>query len=111
MLVQDTVHSTVEAAPLINAALGITIRGAGLTRHEGGMHGFWRGLVGHYRSLGGRILAGRVDPAERGRIVGSRPPARPGTPEEIAQAVHFRASAPFVTGQVLAVDGGRSIFL
>ena len=32
MLVEDTVHSTVDDAPLINAALGITIRGAGLTR-------------------------------------------------------------------------------
>src|SRR5262245_6778193 len=33
MLVEDTVHSTVEAAPLVNAALGITIRGAGLSRY------------------------------------------------------------------------------
>jgi phytoene dehydrogenase-like protein len=55
MLVEDTVHSTVDRAPLINAALGITIRGAGLTRHEGGMHGFWRMAVGHYRRLGGQL--------------------------------------------------------
>src|SRR5688572_31018798 len=39
MLVEDTVHGTVDRAPLINAALGVTIRGAGLTRHRGGMHG------------------------------------------------------------------------
>src|ERR1700722_17758244 len=32
MLIEDTVHSSVWRAPLINAALGITIRGAGLTR-------------------------------------------------------------------------------
>jgi C-3',4' desaturase CrtD len=55
MLVEDTVHSTVDHAPLINAALGITIRGAGLTRHEGGMHGFWRTVVSHYRRLGGQL--------------------------------------------------------
>jgi C-3',4' desaturase CrtD len=55
MLVEDTVHSTVERAPLINAALGITIRGAGLTRHDGGMHGFWRTLCGHYRAMGGQL--------------------------------------------------------
>jgi C-3',4' desaturase CrtD len=58
MLVEDTVHSTVDRAPLINAALGVTIRGAGLSRHRGGMHGFWRRLVAHYRSLGGRLRAG-----------------------------------------------------
>lgn len=55
MLVEDTVHSTVDRAPLINAALGITIRGAGLTRHRGGMHGFWRRFVAHYRQLGGDL--------------------------------------------------------
>jgi C-3',4' desaturase CrtD len=55
MLVEDTVHSGVDRAPLINAALGITIRGAGLTRHDGGMHGFWRTLVTRYRALGGQL--------------------------------------------------------
>jgi phytoene dehydrogenase-like protein len=58
MLVEDTVHSTVDRAPLINAALGVTIRGAGLTRHRGGMHGFWRGLVSRYRALGGTLRTG-----------------------------------------------------
>jgi pteridine reductase len=54
---------------------------------------------------------GQFDPAERSRIVATTPLARTGTPEEVAQAVHFLCTAPFVTGQVLAVDGGRSIFL
>jgi C-3',4' desaturase CrtD len=58
MLVEDTVHSTVDRAPLVNAALGITIRGAGLTRATGGMRGFWRALVAHYRSLGGELRCG-----------------------------------------------------
>jgi C-3',4' desaturase CrtD len=58
MLVEDTVHSTVDRAPLVNAALGITIRGAGLTRHHGGMHGFWRTLVARYRELGGVLRTG-----------------------------------------------------
>jgi len=65
MLVEDTVHTSIDDAPLINGALGITIRGAGLARHTGGMHGFWRVLVTHYRSLGGVLRAGcevsRVD--------------------------------------------------
>ncbi|WP_207946459.1 NAD(P)/FAD-dependent oxidoreductase [Actinomadura sp. 7K507] len=58
MLVEDTVHSTVDRAPLINAALGVTIRGAGLTRADGGMRGFWRRFVSHYRGIGGRLRAG-----------------------------------------------------
>jgi pteridine reductase len=35
---------------------------------------------------------------------------QPGSPEDIARAVLFFASqAPYVTGQILAVDGGRSV--
>jgi pteridine reductase len=54
---------------------------------------------------------GQFADAERGRIVATTPLGRVGSPEEIAQAVHFLACAPFVTGQILAVDGGRSIYL
>jgi pteridine reductase len=33
-----------------------------------------------------------------------------GTPEDIARTLLFFAtSAPFITGQILAVDGGRSV--
>jgi C-3',4' desaturase CrtD len=58
MLVEDTVHASVDDAPLVNAALGITIRGAGLSRHRGGMHGFWQRLVRRYRELGGHLQVG-----------------------------------------------------
>jgi pteridine reductase len=54
---------------------------------------------------------GQFEAAERERIVATTPLARIGSPEDIAQAVHFLACAPYVTGQVIAVDGGRSIFL
>ncbi|MCC6213042.1 MAG: pteridine reductase [Burkholderiales bacterium] len=54
---------------------------------------------------------GQFPPAERARIVATTPLERLGAPAEIARAVHFLATAPFVTGQVLAVDGGRSVFL
>jgi len=51
-----------------------------------------------------------LEEARRDRIRGQTPLQRPGTPEDIARAVLFFASeALFVTGQVLAVDGGRSI--
>ncbi len=50
--------------------------------------------------------------AEQGRIVAHTPLARTGTPEDVAGAVKYLLfDAPFVTGQILAVDGGRSIRL
>jgi pteridine reductase len=54
---------------------------------------------------------GQFDATERQRIVDTTPLGRVGSPEDIAQAVHFLACAPYITGQILAVDGGRSIFL
>jgi len=54
---------------------------------------------------------GQFPPPERGRIISTTPLERLGAPAEIARAVHFLATAPFVTGQILAVDGGRSVFL
>jgi len=37
------------------------------------------------------------------------PLGRIGTPEEVARAVLFLASQPYITGQILPVDGGRSV--
>ncbi len=54
---------------------------------------------------------GQFEPRERERILATTPLARLGAPEEIARAVHFLVTAPFITGQVLAVDGGRSVYL
>ena len=52
------------------------------------------------------------DADEQSRIVATTPLARVGGPEDIAGAVKYLLfDAPFVTGQVLAVDGGRAIHL
>lgn len=59
MLIEDTVHSTLEKAPLINACLGINLRGAGLSRAFGGMSGFWKRFTEHYKNLGGTLKVGR----------------------------------------------------
>lgn len=37
------------------------------------------------------------------------PMLRSGEPSDIAEAVYFLAHAPYITGQILAVDGGRSL--
>jgi phytoene dehydrogenase-like protein len=59
MILEDTVHAGVDGAPLINGSLGITIRGAGLSRAQGGMRGFWQALVARFRALGGVLSVGR----------------------------------------------------
>jgi C-3',4' desaturase CrtD len=92
MLIEDTVHSTVDDAPLINAALGITIRGAGLTRARGGMRGFWRKFVACYRALGGDLrLACPVL-----RIEGRRGGFVCHTPRGIVRAANVVSAVPAV---------------
>jgi pteridine reductase len=52
------------------------------------------------------------DPAERDRILATTPLARTGSPEDVAGAVKYLLfDAPFVNGEILAVDGGRSLHL
>ena len=50
------------------------------------------------------------DSAKREKIIQRTILQRMGTPEDIARtALFFAAQAPFITGQILAVDGGRSV--
>jgi pteridine reductase len=51
-----------------------------------------------------------MDEERKEKILEQTPLHRPGSPADIARAVlFFAADSPFVTGQILAVDGGRSI--
>ena len=51
-----------------------------------------------------------VDELLRKRIIDRTALKRGGSPEDVARAaLYFACDAPFVTGQVLAVDGGRSV--
>jgi pteridine reductase len=54
---------------------------------------------------------GQFTDPERARILATTPLARIGSLEDVARAVHFLACAPYVTGQIVAVDGGRSMFI
>ena len=50
------------------------------------------------------------DEVSRQRIISHVPLKRVGAPDDIARAVRFLlCDAPYITGQILAVDGGRSI--
>jgi pteridine reductase len=51
-----------------------------------------------------------AEPALKDEILARTPLARAGTPDDVARAaLFFAAEAPYVTGQILAVDGGRSV--
>ncbi len=47
--------------------------------------------------------------ASRRRLAARIPLGRAGRPEDVAQAIRYLAEAPFVTGVVLPVDGGRRL--
>lgn len=52
------------------------------------------------------------DEVSRQRIISQTALKRIGEPDDVARAVQFLlADAPYITGQVLAVDGGRSVSL
>jgi pteridine reductase len=44
-----------------------------------------------------------------GRLANRIPLGRIGAPEDVARAVLFLAKEPFITGEILTVDGGRSL--
>lgn len=87
---------------------------------KGGLLALTRSLA---RELGPQVRVNGVSPGtvlwpddpawqndiERQRIVNQTVLKRTGEPGDIAAAVEFLMTAPYVTGQILAVDGGRSI--
>lgn len=53
---------------------------------------------------------GQTDEAHRAKVIGRTLLKRMGHPTDIARTARFFAvDAPFITGQILAVDGGRSV--
>jgi pteridine reductase len=51
-----------------------------------------------------------LDPALKDEIVAKTALKRSGSPDDIARTAYFLAAeAPYITGQVIAVDGGRSL--
>lgn len=55
---------------------------------------------------------GQFQPEERERIIAHTLLKRVGSPADIARTVRFlMLDAPYITGQIIAVDGGRSVHL
>jgi meso-butanediol dehydrogenase/(S,S)-butanediol dehydrogenase/diacetyl reductase len=79
---------------------------------KSGLEGLVRQVALEYGPRGIRVNAvapGMIGPTGIPDAAAGYPLGRIGTPEEVAQAVHFLADATFVTGVVLPVDGGLSI--
>ena len=51
-------------------------------------------------------MCANVDPATMKDLASQASLGRNGTPQDIAKAILYLADAPFVTGQVLGVNGG-----
>jgi len=51
-----------------------------------------------------------VSPAEQDAILEKTLLQRAGTPEDIAETVLFLAGQHYITGQIIAVDGGKSLY-
>jgi pteridine reductase len=56
------------------------------------------------------LLAEEVNQERRKRIIQESLLQREGTPDDVASAVLFLATSPFITGVCLPVDGGRTIY-
>ncbi len=58
---------------------------------------------------GAIIWAKSEKSAERTKAIGATPLERTGTPKDIAEAVLYFAESNYLTGQILNIDGGRSL--
>jgi pteridine reductase len=89
---------------------------------KAGLSGLTRSLA---RELGPEIRVNGVAPGAvlwpeddsfdeltRQRVISNTPLKRAGEPDDVARAVYYLiAESPYITGQIIAVDGGRSISL
>jgi len=117
------------AAPLLAASRGAVVNLLDLSAFqpwtEYAAHAVSKAALAHLTRVQARALAPDVRvnavapgavlppddyPPERLEALRARTPlGRLGTPQDVVAAVVFLAQARFVTGQILAVDGGRSL--
>jgi len=117
------------AAPMLRAAFGSVVNLTDLSAFqpwtERPHHAVSKAALAHLTRVQARALApevrvnavapGAVLPPEalseerRRALAAVTPLQRLGTPQDVVDAVIYLAEAPFVTGQILVVDGGRMV--
>jgi pteridine reductase len=115
------------AAPLLRASKGNVVNITDLAAFQPWMerphHAVSKAALAHLTRIQARVLAPEVrvnavapgavlppdDLAEERRraLAAAAPLKRLGTPDDVVRAVLYLAGAPFVTGEILVVDGGR----
>jgi pteridine reductase len=115
------------AAPLLRASKGNVVNITDLAAFqpwtERPHHAVSKAALAHLTRIQARVLAPEVrvnavapgavlppdDLAEdrRRALAAATPLKRLGTPDDVVRAVLYLAEAPFVTGEILVVDGGR----
>ena len=83
--------------------------------------GLWNLTLGLARELAPEVTVNGIAPgvvewpddypeAEKQKYLKRVPLGRPGTPQDVAETVHFLCTAGrYITGQIIRLDGGRSI--
>ncbi|KAL2913243.1 hypothetical protein HK105_207245 [Polyrhizophydium stewartii] len=117
-MVRQRAGSIVNVASVVGVRMGSTGQTV-YAASKAGLEGFTRSLAREVGPKGVRVntiapgfvetdMTAGINNARREMLLKNIPLGRFGTPDEIADAIYFLATSPFVTGHTLVADGGQT---